>query len=68
MSFIAQYRSRCAAGCGDPIRPGDSAEYVADELMHEECADGGLSDRALERQLARERVCASCGLTHAGLC
>lgn len=66
MSFVAQFRSRCAADCGDPIRPGDRAEYVADELMHEECADGGPSDAALERRLPP--ACPRCGVSHAGLC
>lgn len=67
--FIAQHRGRCAADCGEPIREGDWAEYVSGELMHEDCADDGPSDQAVERSLSRQAgLCPRCGLVHAGEC
>jgi hypothetical protein len=67
--FIAQHRGRCAAGCGEPIREGDWAEYVGGELMHEDCADDGPSDAAASRYLGRLAVpCPRCHLMHAGEC
>ena len=66
--FEARFHGRCAADCGEPIRPGDRAEYVGEELMHEDCAEDGPSDRAVERQLARAKTCPRCFVTHAGEC
>jgi hypothetical protein len=64
--FIARYGGRCAADCGEPIRSGDWVAYVGDELMHEDCADGGPSDRVVE---ARVRpACPRCWTVHAGEC
>lgn len=63
--FVASYGGRCAADCGDPIRPGDHVEYVADELMHEDCADDGPTDRAVAHV---RPVCPACWTVHAGEC
>lgn len=70
--FTAAYGGPCAADCGERIHPGDWVAYVGDELMHEDCADDGPSDAALERHLARQarlrEPCARCHLIHAGEC
>jgi hypothetical protein len=68
--FTASYGGRCAADCGDPIRPGDTVEYLGDELMHEDCADDGPSDRATEARYRTraDTPCPACNLVHAGEC
>lgn len=34
--FTASYHGRCNE-CGEEIAPGDSVQYVDDELLHEDC-------------------------------
>lgn len=61
MTFEARYGGRCAADCGDPIRPGDDVQYIADELVHAECAP--TAPPRPERA-----PCPTCYLVHAGEC
>lgn len=66
-AFEARYGGRCAADCGDPIRPGDDVQYVADELVHAECAPQ-ITDREPARLRPEPAACPSCHLVHAGDC
>jgi len=50
------YGGRCAAECGEQIRPGDDVVYVEDELVHVDC-----EERAL-RPAREVEVCTSCWL------
>jgi hypothetical protein len=45
-------------------------EYLGDELMHEDCADDGPSDRATEARYRTraDTPCPACNLVHAGEC
>lgn len=62
--FEARHHSGCAADCGDRIRPGDEVVYVADELVHAECAP--TSSAAVERP--EPAACPSCWTVHRGEC
>lgn len=42
-SFQATFSSGNCSECGDPLLKGEWLVYVADELVHEECASGGGS-------------------------
>lgn len=66
-SFTAQYGGRCAADCGDLIKPGEEVRYVADELMHDECASEA-DGRIVAAHRAEPDVCSSCRTVHAGEC
>jgi hypothetical protein len=65
--FVASFGGRCAAECGDPIRPGEDVQYVADELMHAECA-ADTEGRVIRAERAEPSVCPSCWTVHAGEC
>lgn len=62
-TFLARFHGPCAADCGDPIRPDDEVTYVADELMHAECA--GVPPTAPPPE---ERPCPDCWTVHRGEC
>lgn len=59
--FRARYRGPCAAECGVSIEVDDVVVYDDDELVHQQCADGG-------RDVGRQQPCARCWLVHAGEC
>jgi hypothetical protein len=61
--FVAAFGGACAAECGDRIKPGEDVQYVADELMHVECAGGEPPARRPETA-----ACPSCWTVHAGEC
>lgn len=63
-SFSAKFHGRCAGDCGDPIRPGDEVRFVADELVHAECAP----DAEAREVRAEPPVCPRCWTVHAGEC
>jgi hypothetical protein len=69
--FVASFGGPCAAECGDRIKPGEEVRYVADELMHVECADADLPPevRNVDASLRRNSpACPSCWTVHAGEC
>lgn len=35
--FPARYDGVCAAGCDSRIHPGDSVQFIEDQLVHIEC-------------------------------
>lgn len=61
--FTARFGGACAADCGDRISPGDEVAYIADELMHAECA--GAEPPAPRPEPA---PCPRCWTVHAGEC
>jgi hypothetical protein len=63
--FVAQFHGHCAGDCGDPIRIGDEVRYLADELMHDECA-GQIAARPAARP--EPAPCPRCWTVHAGDC
>lgn len=65
--FAAQYGGACAADCGDPIKPGDEVRYLADELMHDECASDA-DGRIVAAERAEPTVCRDRWTVHAGEC
>lgn len=43
--FTARYAGHCADGdCGEPIRGGDSVQFIDGELVHEGCIPGRATD------------------------
>jgi len=54
MRFTAKYPDRCAANCGERIEPGDTVEYVDDDLVHEGC----VPESEIEREV--RPVCPDC--------
>lgn len=64
--FTAKFSGRCAADCGDPIRPGDDVQYLADELFHTECS--GHHPAPPPRPRPEPAPCGACHLVHAGDC
>lgn len=47
-TFKAKYGGRCAAECGEQIRPGDDVVYVDDELVHLDCEAQALRPARVE--------------------
>lgn len=50
MSFTARFGGRCAAECGERIKPGDVVEYVDDQLVHEGCVPAPVMERPAREQ------------------
>jgi hypothetical protein len=44
-TFKAKYGGRCAAECGEQIRPGNDVVYVDDQLVHVGCEERALTPR-----------------------
>lgn len=65
--FTANFGGPCAADCGDRIRQGDEVRYLADELMHDECA-ADTEGRVIRAERAEPTVCPRCWTAHAGEC
>jgi hypothetical protein len=65
-TFPARFYGACAADCGDRIKPDDEVQYVADELMHAECA-GQIAARPPAR-VQIVKPCPTCWTVHAGEC
>jgi hypothetical protein len=58
-AFTARYHSTCGH-CGEPISPGDSAQWVDDEVIHAICNDD-QPDRPVV-------VCTDCWMTKPCFC
>lgn len=57
-TFEAKFGGRCAAGCGEPVEPGDEVKW-ADDGQRERVVHAGC-DLVQERALQPGSVCQEC--------
>lgn len=71
VGFPAKYAGRCAA-CKHEFEPGTQIRYDEDEdIVHafeDDCDNFGFRLSDMPPQEARNRMCGSCFLVHAGEC